>query len=49
MYLVEGSHPVGFTILTDKDLYLSMIMGTARDCELPVRPTFIINWTKAVR
>jgi hypothetical protein len=23
--------------------------GMARDCELPVRPTFIINWTKAVR
>ena len=41
--------PVGFPILTDKDLSLSMSMGVARDCGLPARATFIIDWTGSVR
>jgi hypothetical protein len=40
---------VGFSILTDKDLSLSMSMGVARDCGAPARATFIIDWTGTVR
>jgi alkyl hydroperoxide reductase subunit AhpC len=32
---------VGFSIMTDKDLSLSMSMGVARDCRAPARATFI--------
>ena len=41
--------PVGFPILSDKDLSLSMSMGVARDCGMPARATFIIDWTGVVR
>ena len=41
--------PVGFSILTDKDLSLFMSMGVARECGAPVRATFIIDWTGTVR
>ena len=37
--------PVGFPILSDKDLSLSMSIGVARDCGMPARATFIIDWT----
>ena len=41
--------PVGFPILTDNDLSLSMSLGVARDCGSPARATFIIDWTGRVR
>jgi peroxiredoxin (alkyl hydroperoxide reductase subunit C) len=40
---------VGSSILTDKDLSLSMSMGVSRDCGAPARVTFIIDWTGTVR
>ena len=40
---------MGFSILTDKDLSLSMSMGVARDCRAPARATFAIDWTGTVR
>jgi alkyl hydroperoxide reductase subunit AhpC len=41
--------PVGFSIMTDRDLSLSMSMGVARDCRAPARATFIIDWTGTAR
>jgi alkyl hydroperoxide reductase subunit AhpC len=40
---------VGCTIMTDKNLSLSMSMGVARDCRAPARATFIIDRTGTVR
>jgi len=41
--------PVGFPILSDKDLSLSMSMGVAMDNGNPARATFIIDWTGTIR
>ena len=41
--------PVGFPILCDKDLSLSMSMGVAMDNGNPARATFIIDWTGRIR
>ena len=41
--------PVGFPILSDKDLSLSMSLGVARDCGTPARATFIVNQKGNVR
>ena len=41
--------PVGFPILSDKDLSLSMSMGVAMKSGTPARATFIIDWTGTVR
>ena len=40
---------VGFPILSDKDLALSMSMGVARTCGLPARSVFIVDPTSFVR
>ena len=40
---------VGFPILCDKDLSLSMSMGVAMDNGSPARATFIIDWTGRIR
>ena len=41
--------PVGFPILCDKDLSLSMSMGVAMDHGVPARATFIIDWSGRMR
>merc|ERR1719312_1405502 len=41
--------PVGFPILCDKDLSLSMSMSVAMDNGNPARATFIIDWTGRIR
>jgi len=41
--------PVGFPILSDKDLSLSMSVGVAMDNGNPARATFIIDWTGTIR
>ena len=40
---------LGFPMLTDKDLYLSNLMGVSRPSGLPCRSTFIIDWQGRVR
>ena len=35
---------LNFPMLTDKDLYLSNLMGVSRPSGLPCRSTFIIDW-----
>ena len=52
--------PLGFPVLSDKDFSLSMSLGVARcsptsssllsrDCGLPARASFIVDWTGTVR
>ena len=40
---------VGFPIISDKDLFLSMHLGIARECGLPARAAFIIDKAGRVR
>jgi peroxiredoxin (alkyl hydroperoxide reductase subunit C) len=40
---------LGFPMLTDKDLYLSNLMGVSRPSGLPCRSTFVIDWQGRVR
>jgi len=41
--------PVGFPILCDADLSLAMSLGAARDCGMPARATFIVDWKGIIR
>merc|ERR1719431_818536 len=40
---------LGFPLLSDHDLVLSMSLGVAREAGVPARATFIVDWSGAVR